>query len=38
MWLQNVYGGDLDENDNFKKRKLVMHGYKSLQKCVRVRS
>ena len=23
--------GDLNENDNFKKRKLIIHGYKNLQ-------
>ena len=25
---RNSYGGDLNENDNLKGRKLIIHGYK----------
>ena len=29
-WLQNFTGGDLNENDNIKEWKLIIHGYKKL--------
>ena len=28
-WLQNFTWGDLNENDNFKKWKRIIHGYKN---------
>ena len=29
-WLQNFTRGDLNESDNFKIWKLIIHGYKKM--------
>ena len=33
-WLQNFTWGDLNENNNFKLWRLIIHGYKKLHRAI----